>query len=235
MVGGERAILERIGLGRLRHGAAWGLAGGIAAGGAPAALLLVDLIIPGDAVTPGAGLIRLIGALLLLGAVLLAVSLFLYRRGFAALRTVDRRLALAANLCLVGTVGAILLFVADVLVLGASDTLANCIGGRSAASLDCLRSGQPLGTGAAVVGLALGWIGDLGIVIGLMAAGRRTAHAPLRVAGVAYAALLLVFAGPVVALVAPVARTSYVFLALVALLLLAPALVRRGTRSGRRR
>src|SRR5208282_5319783 len=83
--------------------------------------------------------------LILAGALLFLVSLFFYRRGFALLRKVDPRFTVASILCLIGTLGFILVLIAAVVIVGSASSLLSCISGQPTHALTCLRSGQPLG------------------------------------------------------------------------------------------
>jgi len=175
--------------------------------------------------------VRDLAVFVLAGGLLFLLSLFVYRRGFAALRAADRRFVTASALCLVGTFGFLLLLVAAAVIVGSSDQLLGCADGRPTEALACLRSGQPLGVWTAIAGLALGWVGGVGLVVGLALAGRRFHRASVGAASVLYAVLLLVIAGPVLAALKVVPAVDLVLLAVPVLALVAPALVLGGMRS----
>jgi len=162
--------------------------------------------------------------------VLFLVSLFVYRRGFAVLRKVDGRFAVASVLCIIGSIGFLLLLVSAALLVGASNSLIQCIHGAPSHALSCLRSGQPLGAYTGLVGFWLGWLGGLGIVVGLSLAGRRYRNGTVSGGAALYAILLLVLIGPFVALVTPLPGLQYLLLAAPIFIVLAPGLVLGGTR-----
>jgi NADH:ubiquinone oxidoreductase subunit 6 (subunit J) len=196
----------------------------------PLALLWIALYGPGHILTLNATLVEAISVLILAGAILFLLSLFLYRLGFAALRAVDPRFTAASILCVVGSIGFLLLLVAVAVVLGSTTSLLNCIGGQPSHALSCLRSGQPLGAYTGLLGFWLGWLGGVGLVLGLASAGRRFARGALYGGSIIYSLLLLVLVGPFLALVYPVPGAGLFLLALPVLALLAPALALAGAR-----
>jgi len=221
---------ENRGLRRLGTGAGVGLAGGILAVVLPVVFLWLSAYNPGGFFTYGTALIQTTGFFVLTGAVLFLVSLFVYRRGFAVLRKVDGRFAVASVLCIIGSIGFLLLLVSAALLVGASNSLIQCIHGAPSHALSCLRSGQPLGAYTGLVGFWLGWLGGLGIVVGLSMAGRRYRNGTVSGGAALYAILLLVLIGPFVALVTPLPGLQYLLLAAPIFIVLAPGLVLGGTR-----
>ncbi|HYK94201.1 MAG TPA: hypothetical protein VEY07_09230 [Thermoplasmata archaeon] len=219
---------ESVGVRRLATGAATGLAGAILGVVIPLAFLYLSVYRPQGYFELNATLVRTLSLLLLAGSVLLLLSLFLYRRSFAHLRKVDRRFAVASALCLVGTLGFLLLLVAALLLLGSSDSLIGCVQGRPTQTLRCLQSGQPLGAYTAIAGFLLGWLGGLGIVIGLFVAGSRYRRGALTGAAVLYGLLLLVIVGPFVGALYTIPGAAYLLLAVPLLLILAPGLAYAG-------
>ncbi|MCI4340114.1 MAG: hypothetical protein L3J73_02435 [Thermoplasmata archaeon] len=163
--------------------------------------------------------------LVVVGAVLLFLSLFLYRRAFFALRSEGGAFPFAAGMCLVGSFGFLSLLVAAILVFGSSDALSNCVSGRPTQLLSCLRANSPLGGATAVLGFWLGWVGGVGIVLGLVSSGSRFRQSAFFGGAGLYAILLLVLVGPFLALLYPVPDVSELLLTVPALLLLAPAFV----------
>ncbi|MGC2289587.1 MAG: hypothetical protein WA688_07000, partial [Thermoplasmata archaeon] len=114
--------LEVKGLGRLGTGAGVGLAGGIVGVVLPIVFLWLASHNPGGFFTYDTTLVDTIGFFVLAGAVLLLVSLFLYRRGFAVLRKIDGRFAVASVLCIVGSIGFLLLLVSAAVLVGSSSS-----------------------------------------------------------------------------------------------------------------
>ncbi len=222
-------IEEVRGLRRLATGAGVGVAGALAALVVPLAFLYLSLYAPGGFFVVSPLFIQTLGLLVLAGSILLLLSLFLYRRGFAILRRVDGRFRAASALCLLGTVGFLLLLVAAAIVVGESDSLVACLNGQPTHALTCLRSGAPLGAYTALIGFVLGWLGGLGIVVGVAAAGRRFGRRTLFGAAGLYAVLLLVLVGPFLALLTPVPYVSVLVWLTPVLMLLAPALAFAGS------
>jgi hypothetical protein len=222
---------DQVGLFRIATGAGVGLAAALLAIVLPIGFLLV-------ATYAGAGFLSLDQTafldatvlLVLAGALLFLVSFFLYRRGFAHLRTVDRRFTLASVLCLVGSVGFLLLLVAAVVVIGSSSSLLSCIHGHPSQSLSCLRSGQPLGAYTGLLGFWLGWFGGVGIVLGLSAASSRFRTREIGWGAALYGVLLLILLGPFVALWIAFPGAAYLLGLVPILSILAPFFVFRGSR-----
>jgi hypothetical protein len=196
----------------------------------PFALLWLALYNPGGFFQFNSALVQDISLLVLAGAILFLLSLFVYRRGFAVLRGVDRRFTLASILCLIGSLGFLLILVAVVIVLGTTNSLLTCVHGQPSHALSCLRSGQPLGAYTGLLGFWLGWLGGVGLVLGLASAGRRFSRGVLYGSAALYAILLLALVGPFVGLIYPVPGAQYLLLLSPILALLAPALAYAGTR-----
>jgi hypothetical protein len=234
MAAGGSPPAPLVALRRITLGAAVGVAGAVLALAVPVALLLASVYGLGPVSILGAPWVRLLTVLVLAGSILLVLSVFLYRRGFAALRGRDNRFAIASGLCLVGTLGFLCLVASAVVVLGSTDAVASCIQGRPTRALDCLDSSAPTGAIVAVVGVALSWLGGLGLVVGLWAAGRRFGRWPLTGAAAAYALVLLVLVGPVLALVHSIPGVPALLGAVPVLLIAAPALAYAGGESARR-
>jgi hypothetical protein len=226
----ESRELEVKGVGRLGTGAGLGLAGGIAGVVLPIAFLWLTDHDPGGFFVYNTMLVDTTGYLVLAGAILLLVSLFLYRRGFAVLRKVDGRFATASALCIIGSIGFLLLLVSAAVVVGSSSSLIHCLHQTPSGALSCIRSGQPLGAYTGLVGFWLGWLGGLGIVIGLALAGRRYQNGAVTAGAALYAILLLVLIGPFLGLLTPLPGIEYLLLAAPLFLVLAPGLVLGGAR-----
>ncbi|MCI4351064.1 MAG: hypothetical protein L3K15_06090 [Thermoplasmata archaeon] len=224
---------ERKGLHRLAVGAGLGIAGGLFALVLPIAFLLLAKYNPGGFFTFGTTLIEVITFLVFAGAFLFLLSLFSYRLGFGALRKVDARYSTAAGLCILGSLGFLLLLVAAGLLLGSGNSLVACLQGRPTHLLSCLRSGQPLGAYTGLVGFWLGWLGGVGLVLGLSFTGGRYHHSSFYGAAALYALLLLALVGPFVALITPVPDVQYLLFVAPFLTLFAPAFVFAGSRSAR--
>ncbi len=175
-------------------------------------------------------LLQTLSLLVLVGAILFLLSLFAYRLGFATLRKVDPRFSVASVLCLIGTLGFLLVVVAAAVLLGSTSSLLQCLHGQPSHALSCLKSGEPLGAYTAVAGFWLGWLGGVGIVVGLSSAGHRFARGSLYGAALVYTLLLLVLVGPFLALVYTVPDQQYLLLLIPLLALLGPILTLGGSR-----
>ena len=169
------------------------------------------------------------GLLILAGALLFLVSLFFYRRGFALLRKVDSRFAVASILCWIGTLGFLLVVVAAIVIVGSSSSLLSCVNGQPTHALTCLRSGEPLGAYTGLVGFWMGWLGGVGIVLGLSAGSSRFKTREIALGAALYAVLLLALVGPFVSLIVSFHGVEYLLVLVPFLSVLAPFFVFRGT------
>jgi hypothetical protein len=219
------------GAGRLALGGGLGVAAALITLVLPSAFLWLALYSPGGFFILGTSLVETLSLLVLAGAILFLLCLFVYRLGFATLRKVDPRFTVASVLCLVGSLGFLLLVVAAAFLLGSSGDLVTCMHGQPSHALSCLRSSQPLGADTALAGFWLGWLGGVGIVVGLSSAGHRFFRGALYGGALLYSLLLLVLVGPFLALVYPVPGSEYLLVVAPILALLAPALVLSGARN----
>jgi hypothetical protein len=229
-----RALDEK-GVGRLGIGAGLGFAGALAAIVLPLTFLFVLARFPSGFFTFGTNLVEVTSLLVLVGAILLLLSLFFYRRSFAALRKVDPRFYTASILCIIGSLGFLLLLVAAAVVVGNANSLLACADGHPTHALSCLESGQPLGAWTAVIGFLLGWIGGVGIVLGLGLSGSRFRAGLLTGAAFLYLLLLLFVFVPFAGLFVPVPSLGDLVLFGPFLAVLGPALALAGSLSTRRR
>jgi hypothetical protein len=218
------------GAARLEAGSIVGIAAALATLLLPTALLYLALYAPNQYLSLGEGFLDVLSLLLLAGAILFLISLILYRLAFSTLRTVDVRFTVASVLCLVGSLGFLLLIVAVALLFGGTGSLLTCLHGQPSHALSCLRSGEPLGAYTGLAGFWLGWLGGLGIVVGLGSAGRRFRRGSLTGGALLYALLLLVLIGPFLALIYAVPGQQYLLIVAPLLALLAPIAVLSGSR-----
>jgi hypothetical protein len=214
-----------VGLHRLATGAGLGLAAGLVGVVLPLSFFLLATYNPGGFFTFGALLIETTSILLIAGSILFLLSLFVYRRGFLALRHSDPRFNAPAVLCIVGSVGFLLILLMALLLFGTSSSLVQCLHGQPSHALSCFRANQPLGAYTGLIGFGLGWIGGLGIVLGLVRAGSRF-HAGGVTGGAAlYGLLLLVLVGPLLRLLLVVPDIQYLALVAPVLAVMAPGVV----------
>ena len=216
---------------RLGAGAALGLVAGIVAVAVPLLALYLAAYAPEVRLTLAAPLWQAEGVLVLIGSVLFVVSLLLYRRGFVALRRVEGEFALASVLCLVGSAGFLLLLVATLAVLGHTSEIVACVQGQPTHALSCLGSAEPFGAYTGVVGFVLGWVGGVGLVVGLLFAGHRFREPAVRAGAFAYLGLLVVVLAPTIALARPYAGVGLLLLAIPVLTVAAPLMVLAGIRA----
>jgi hypothetical protein len=225
--------LEERGVLRLGLGAGLGLAGAICAIVLPLTFLFLVAQFPGGFFTWNSNFVEVTSILVIAGAILLLISLFVYRRSFAALRKVDRKFVVASVLCILGSLGFLLLLVALAVVANNSGSLLTCVHGQPSHALKCLESGQPLGAYTGLIGFLLGWLGGVGIVLGLFLAGGRFSTGALSAAGAVYALLLIVLILPFVAQFVSVPGGGYLVLLAPVFAIIGPALALAG--SGRSR
>jgi hypothetical protein len=214
---------------RLALGAWLGLFAGLIAIVLPLVAIFLSAYDPGGFFTFGTSMIQTSGALILAGVVLFILSLFCYRRGFASLRTVDGDFALASFLCIVGTLGFLLLLVSAAVLTNSSSSVLQCVNGQPSHALSCLQSGQPLGAYTGLAGFVLAWLGGLGIAYGLWLAGDRFDERPVTLGSVFYLLFLLILVSPLVALAIPLPGAGFFLLVVPILTVAAPALVLLGT------
>lgn len=226
-----RSEEDETGLYRIATGAGIGFAAALLAIVFPIAFLLVATYDPGGFVSlHQTALVDAIGLLILGGALLFLFSFFLYRRGFAHLRKVDPRFTIASVLCLIGTVGFLLVLVAAVFLIGSANSLLTCVNGQPTHALSCLRSSQPFGAYTGLIGFWMGWLGGVGIVLGLFAASSRFRVRSIGFGAFLYVLLLLVLIGPFVALVVTFPGSEFIVGVVPFLSLLAPYFVFHGAR-----
>jgi hypothetical protein len=225
--------LEERGVLRLGLGAGLGLAGAICAIVLPLTFLFLVAQFPGGFFTWNSNFVEVTSILVIAGAILLLISLFVYRRSFAALRKVDHKFVVASVLCILGSLGFLLLLVALAVVANNSGSLLTCVHGQPSHALKCLESGQPLGAYTGLIGFLLGWLGGVGIVLGLFLAGGRFSTGALSAAGAVYALLLIVLILPFVAQFVSVPGGGYLVLLAPVFAIIGPALALAG--SGRSR
>ncbi len=209
--------MDRKGAGRLGLGAGLGFVGAIITIVVPVVILFVAADFPGGFFTISSRFIEVTAILVLTGAILLLLSLFLYRQSFSLLRKIDPRFYVASILCIIGSIGFLLILVAAAVVVGDTSGLISCVSGHPSHALTCLESGQPFGAVTAILGFLLAWIGGIGIMVGLLLAGNRFQSGALGGAGLCYAILLLLLLIPLASLFVTVPYDAY-------LLLLSPVL-----------
>jgi hypothetical protein len=217
------------GLRRIATGSTVGLAAGIVGLVLPLGLLLLASYSPGTVIMSPSELIQVTAVLAITGALLFFASLLLYRFGFASLRSIDRRFWIASALCMLGTVGLLLIVLPIAVALLSSDAMANCIQGAPTKASACLRSAAPLASYVAAAGFVLVWLGGLGIVVGLGLASVRYRQAWLTAGAALYALVVLGLIAPALALTTPVGGLAYAILALPLLVLIAPAVTSHGS------
>ncbi|MCI4345168.1 MAG: hypothetical protein L3K07_00210 [Thermoplasmata archaeon] len=226
---------EPKGLRRIGLGAAIGLAAGIAGLVLPVALILLATYSPGTPFLRGVQLIQVTAIMALAGAILFALALLAYRLGFTALRRFDPRFWTASILCMIGTVGVLLVVLAIAIAFTSSDVMANCIQGAPTHALTCLQAAAPLASYSALLGFWLLWLGGLGIVVGIALAAFRYTQGWFYGGAALYAMLLLGLIAPALGLLFPIGALTYPILAAPVLALLAPVTILEGSQRARRR
>ncbi len=227
--------LDQKGAGRIGLGAGLGLAGAIVAIVVPAIFLFIAADHPIGFLTIDTTFIQVNSILVLAGAILLLLSLFFYRRSFSALRRVDPRFYVASVLCILGSLGFLLLLVAAAIVVGDSSSLLACVKGSPSHALSCLESGEPFGAVTSILGFLLGWIGGVGIMIGLFIAGNRFRSGSLGASAFFYGLLLIILLIPLASLFVSIPYDSYLLLLSPVFALIAPGLALGGAAATRER
>ncbi len=220
--------LDQKGAGRIGLGAALGLAGAVVAIVVPTIFLFIAADYPVGFFAINTTFIQVNSILVLAGAILLVLSLWFYRRSFSALRKIDPRFYVASVLCILGSLGFLLLLVAAAIVVGDSSSLLACVKGSPSHALTCLESGEPFGAVTSILGFLLGWIGGVGIMIGLFIAGNRFRSGALGVSAIFYGLLLLILIIPLASLFVTVPYDSYLLLLSPIFALIAPGLALGG-------
>ena len=228
-----RTAEDARGRSRLLIGGAFGVTGALIGIVLPVGVLLANLYAPSSAIATGAALVEVLAVLLAAGLVLLLVSFFAYRSAFARFRKVDRRFWVASALCLVGSLGLLVLLGAAIVVGGSSASVAQCVQGSPSHALSCLDSGSSgefLGANLVVLGFWLAWVGSFGIVVGLALEGDRARRRTLTAAATVYAVTLLLIVGPFTALFLSYPGAADLLVGVPVLAVVAPSLVLSGTR-----
>ncbi len=225
----RRSEIEEQGARRIALGATLALLGGALALVLPTTAIYLSSFAPTGLFSLAPNLFRLLGACVVGGALLFVAAFFLYRRGFAALRKVEGEFALASAFCLVGSVGFVLLLAMGLSLLGSSDSVVGCLHGQPTRALRCFAAAEPLGAGAGILGFVLGWVGGVGIVVGLWFVGARLGEPAVRAGALVYLALLAIVAAPFAVFATPFAGAQFLLLLVPVLTVAAPGLVLAGT------
>ncbi len=215
-----------------KRGARWLYAGGVFGGvggliglALPLAFVYLAKYNPGGFFVIAPSLIRFTGLFVLAGSVLVLASFFCYRWAYSVLRQAHRGYWGASLLCLVGSSGLVLIAVAAAFATGGAVALEACVRGSYSNALSCVESASPVGAYAGLLGFWLGWIGAIGIAVGLFLASGSFRSPAYGAAGVLYALLLAVLVGPLVGLVHAVPYATYLLAAAPVLAILAPVFV----------
>jgi hypothetical protein len=219
------AELEESGIRRLGLGAALGLAGALIGIVFPITFLFLTTYAPGGFFTFNSTLLDATGILILAGAILFLLSLFVYRRSFSALRKIDARFVTASVLCIIGAIGFLLVIVAAAFLIGSSSSVLTCLKGAPSHALSCVRSQTPLGAYTALIGFWLGWLGGVGIFLGIWYAGSHYHQGLFTAGAIFYGLLLVLLVGPFIYAVVPFPGIQYLIFDGPILALVAPLIV----------
>jgi hypothetical protein len=221
---------SRKALGRIATGSILGLAAGVVGLVLPVSLVLLATYQPTGTLLTGARLIEVTSILATAGVLLFALCLVAFRFGFSAVRRADPRFWTASVLCMLGTVGAVLLVVPIAIAFASSDAIANCIRGSPSHAIACVSTVSPLASDWAIAAFWLVWLGGLGIVIGVGLAASRFHQAWFYAGAAGYGFLLLGLLGPALGLVIRSIPITDPLLAAPVLIFVASALTFHGTR-----
>lgn len=226
-----RDAQDEVGIFRIATGAGVGFAAALLAIVFPISFLLIATYDPtGILSLDQTAFVDAIGLLILAGALLFLFSLFIYRRGFSHLRKVDSRFTLASILCLIGSIGFLLVLIAAAFLIGSANSLLSCVNGAPTHAFTCLKSSEPFGAYTGLVGFWLGWLGGVGIVLGLFAASSRFHTRSVGFGALLYMILLVVLIGPFIALVVSFPGSEFLLGLVPFLSVLAPYFVFHGAR-----
>ena len=218
-------FLDRRGAGWLRAGGIFGAVGAAVAFAVPALLWGLARWGATPLIPFGTAWTQIAGILATAGAVLILVSFVCYRWSFSLFRRVAPRYWVPSALCLVGSSGLLLVLVATVLATGAAASVAGCVQGSWTNAYSCLQSASPLGAYAGLLGLWLGWIGGIGLVLGLAMRSGDQGSPLIGIATILYAILVVLLVIPLLGLGIAVPRASTFLLLAPAFATVAPILV----------
>jgi hypothetical protein len=224
----ETAERDRKGAFRLGLGAWLGLFAAVIAIVLPSVAIFASSYNPGGFFAFSTSLLQTSTVLILVGAVLFLLSLFIYRRAFSVLRKLDPDFSLASFLCLLGSLGFVLILVAAAVVTGSASNVLGCISGQPSHALSCLQANQPLGAYTAIVGFVLAWLGGLGIVLGLWVAGGYFGERLLDLGAIVYLFFLFLLLAPLVELAVPFEGGQFLLVIVPVMSFAAPAFVLLG-------
>ncbi len=225
---GNAAEYDQKGATRLGSGAWLGLLAAVIAVVVPSLALFASAYAPSGFFSFAPSLLQVSGALVLVGAVFYILSLFLYRRAFATLRRLDPEFSLASFLCLLGSVGFVLILAAAAVLTGTASSLLGCIHGSPTHALSCLESNQPFGAYTALIGFVLAWVGGFGIVYGLWLAGGRYDDRTLDLGSLVYLLFLLLVLVPFFEIAFPFPGGEFLLVLVPVLSVAAPGFVLLG-------
>ncbi len=218
-------FLARRGAGWLRAGGVFGAVGAAVAFAVPALLFALARWGGTPSISFGTGWTQIAGILAAVGAALILVSFVCYRWSFSLFRRVAPRYWGPSGLCLVGSSGLVLVLVATVLATGAAAAVAGCVQGSWTNAFSCLERASPLGAYAGLLGLWLGWIGGIGLTIGLAMRASDTRSPLLGAATLLYAVLLVLLVIPLLGFGIALPDASTLLLLAPAFATIAPILV----------
>lgn len=146
--------------------------------------------------------LELIFLLPLVGALLLFVSFVLYVGGFAKLRRADYTFSVPMGVSVVGIIGFLLLMLGFGLLVGEIFQVASC-GGPGVATSSCVTLSADAGTFAiaVLVGLLLGFVGWVGLILGLYRVGKRYSSGITKAGAILYIVPLVDIVAPILILV----------------------------------
>jgi hypothetical protein len=196
----------------------------------PIVILEVSAYHPGGFFTFASSTIEASGLLVIVGAVLYVVSLMMYRWSFSTLRKYNPQFWSATILCLIGSIGFLLIIVSVAVVAGNTSSLLTCVHGQPSHAISCLESGEPFGAYTVLVGFACAWIGGIGVVVGLSLAGELFRRMTIRLGAAIYLLFLLAALIPLVDEVIAVPSVQYLVVILPLLAIAAPVFVLLGAR-----
>ncbi|MGI0054562.1 MAG: hypothetical protein ACREBZ_02430 [Thermoplasmata archaeon] len=215
----------KYGIRHFRIGGILGVIAGCVAIGLPVLLFGLARYAPGGYFSVATSFVQSASLLVLAGAICGILSFHFYGSSCSHLRRAKLHFWAASVLCTIGTVGLLLVAIAAAFAAYAGSSLVGCAQGSLSDAFSCIESVSPLGAYIIVLGFWISWIGAIGIVLALSLGSGLFQSKFYAIAGVIYAILVVLLAGPLVAIVQPIPDVSLLLLLSPILAILAPTLV----------
>lgn len=213
------------GIRHFRIGGILGAVAGCVAIGLPVLLFGLAKYAPGGYLTLATSFIQSTSLLVLIGAICGILSFHFYGSSCSHLRRAKAHFWAASVLCTIGAAGLLLVAIAAVFALYSGSSLVTCAQGSLSKVFSCVESVSPVGAYVGVLGFWVAWVGAIGIVLALSLGSGLFRSGLYAAAGAIYAILVVILAGPLLALLQPLPDVSVLLYLAPVLAILAPGLV----------